>query len=408
MSTESQICQRPECNNVAKLKCPTCIKLNLKPSYFCCQVCFDSLIDNRLIECLFLVDEVHFSGLLQRRLVKSQADSQIGDNASKISVNQTSKTLYPEYSYTGKLRAYAQGVPRFVPLSITRPDYVNVLGGISYEERDAKNRGIRILCDEEIESLRLACRLGREVLNEAAAAIDVGVTTDEIDRIVHEACIERECYPSPLGYLGFPRSCCTSVNEVICHGIPDLRPLEDGDIVNGGSFIVIVDVTVYHRGFHGDLNETFFVGNVDDDSKKLVRVTYESLVEAIKIVHPGRKYREIGDVIEKYVRHYGFSVVRSYSGHGIHRLFHTAPTVPHYSKNKAVGVMKPGHSFTIEPMINRGSYRDTSWPDRWTAVTVDGKRSAQFEHTILVTDAGCEVLTARQENNGQPWFMDNL
>ncbi|KRZ50947.1 Methionine aminopeptidase 1 [Trichinella nativa] len=378
MSTESQICQRPECNNVAKLKCPTCIKLNLKPSYFCCQDCFkEDWLNHKQIHKL-------------------------------ATMNQTSKTLYPEYSYTGKLRAYAQGVPRFVPLSITRPDYVNVLGGISYEERDAKNRGIRILCDEEIESLRLACRLGREVLNEAAAAIDVGVTTDEIDRIVHEACIERECYPSPLGYLGFPRSCCTSVNEVICHGIPDLRPLEDGDIVNGGSFIVIVDVTVYHRGFHGDLNETFFVGNVDDDSKKLVRVTYESLVEAIKIVHPGRKYREIGDVIEKYVRHYGFSVVRSYSGHGIHRLFHTAPTVPHYSKNKAVGVMKPGHSFTIEPMINRGSYRDTSWPDRWTAVTVDGKRSAQFEHTILVTDAGCEVLTARQENNGQPWFMDNL
>ncbi|KRX88580.1 Methionine aminopeptidase 1 [Trichinella pseudospiralis] len=148
-------------------------------------------------------------------------------------MNQTSKTLYPEYSYTGKLRAYAQGVPRFVPLSIARPEYVNVMGGISYEERDAKNRGIRILSDEEIEGLRLACRLGREVLNEAAAAIDVGVTTDEIDRIVHEACIERDCYPSPLGYLGFPRSCCTSVNEVICHGIPDLRPLEDGDIVNG-------------------------------------------------------------------------------------------------------------------------------------------------------------------------------
>ncbi|KRY69999.1 Methionine aminopeptidase 1, partial [Trichinella pseudospiralis] len=358
MSTESQICQRPECNNVAKLKCPTCIKLNLKPSYFCCQNCFKEDWENH--------KQIH----------------------KLATMNQTSKTLYPEYSYTGKLRAYAQGVPRFVPLSIARPEYVNVMGGISYEERDAKNRGIRILSDEEIEGLRLACRLGREVLNEAAAAIDVGVTTDEIDRIVHEACIERDCYPSPLGYLGFPRSCCTSVNEVICHGIPDLRPLEDG--------------------FHGDLNETFFVGNVDDDSKKLVRVAYESLVEAIKIVHPGRKYREIGDVIEKYVRHHGFSVVRSYSGHGIHRLFHTAPTVPHYSKNKAVGVMKPGHSFTIEPMINRGTYRDTTWPDRWTAVTGDGKRSAQFEHTLLVTDVGCEVLTARQENNGQPWFMDNL
>lgn len=181
-----------------------------------------------------------------------------------------------------------------------------------------------MLDDEEIEGMRVACKLGREVLDEAARVCDVGVTTDEIDRIVHEACIERNCYPSPLNYYEFPASCCTSVNEVICHGIPDTRPLEDGDLCN-------VDITVYHNGFHGDLNETFFVGNVLEKHKKLVQVTYECLSKAIDIVKPGEKYREIGNVIQKHAQAHGFSVVRSYCGHGIHRLFHTAPNVPHYA-----------------------------------------------------------------------------
>lgn len=172
--------------------------------------------------------------------------------------------------------------------------------------------------------MRVACKLGREVLDEAARVCDVGVTTDEIDRIVHEACIERECYPSPLNYYEFPASCCTSVNEVICHGIPDTRPLKDGDICN-------VDITVYHRGFHGDLNETFLVGEVDNKYKNLVKVTHECLMKAIHIVKPGEKYREIGNIIQKHAQAHGFSVVRSYCGHGIHRLFHTAPNVPHYA-----------------------------------------------------------------------------
>lgn len=170
----------------------------------------------------------------------------------------------------------------------------------------------------------MAGRLGREVLDEAARVCDVNVTTDEIDRIVHEACIERECYPSPLNYLKFPASCCTSVNEVICHGIPDTRPLENGDICN-------VDITVYHRGFHGDLNETLFVGEVADNVKNLVKVTHECLEKAIAIVKPGEKYREIGNIIQKHAQYHGFSVVKSYCGHGIHRLFHTAPNVPHYA-----------------------------------------------------------------------------
>lgn len=152
----------------------------------------------------------------------------------------------------------------------------------------------------------------------------------------------------------------------------------------------------------------FFVGNVDERSKKLVKTTHECLSLAIDEVKPGVRYRDMGNIIQKHAQAHGFSVVRSYCGHGIHQLFHTAPSVPHYSKNKAIGVMKPGHSFTIEPMISEGTWRDEMWPDNWTAVTLDGKRSAQFEHTLLVTDTGCEVLTRRRENNGQPHFMDKL
>ncbi|XP_013164476.1 PREDICTED: methionine aminopeptidase 1 isoform X2 [Papilio xuthus] len=307
---------------------------------------------------------------------------------------------WPSFNFTGKLRPFPAGPKRTVPPHIGRPDYADHPTGFPASENAAKGSGqIKVLDDEEIEGMRVACRLGREVLDEAAKACDVGVTTDEIDRVVHEACIERECYPSPLNYHNFPNSCCTSVNEVICHGIPDLRPLQDGDICN-------VDVTVYHRGFHGDLNETFFVGTILESSRKLVQVTYECLQKAIDIVKPGEKYREIGNVIQKHAQANGLSVVRSYCGHGIHRLFHTAPNVPHYAKNKAVGVMKPGHCFTIEPMINEGGWRDEQWPDHWTAVTADGSWSAQFEQTLLVTETGCDILTKRE--GGRPWFMDQL
>nr|CAI5837019.1 unnamed protein product [Callosobruchus analis] len=180
-----------------------------------------------------------------------------------------------------------------------------------------------------------------------------------------------------------------------------IRPLQDGDLCN-------VDITVYHRGFHGDLNETFLVGNVSEKHKKLVTVTHECLMKAIELVKPGEKYREIGNVIQKHAQAHGYSVVRSYCGHGIHRLFHTAPNVPHYAKNRAVGVMKPGHCFTIEPMISEGTWRDEIWPDKWTAVTADGLWSAQFEQTLLVNETGCEILTRRREKNGQPHFMDKL
>jgi len=215
-----------------------------------------------------------------------------------------------------------------------------------------------------------------------------GVTTEEIDKAVHEYIISQDAYPSPLNYYSFPRSCCTSVNEIICHGIPDTRALEEGDIVN-------LDISVYKDGYHGDLNETFLVGKVSESSKLLVKTTFESLQKAIEYCKPGAMYREIGNIISNVVEPKGLSVVRSYTGHGIGTMFHCAPQVPHYRNNKAVGFMKVGHVFTIEPMINQGSYKDFTWKDKWTSSTTDGQRSAQFEHTILITEKGCELLTGR-------------
>jgi len=291
---------------------------------------------------------------------------------------------------------------RSVPESIRKPDYaVHPQGASLSEQRDrANNSSIRVYSSKELDGevgLRHACRMGREVLDEASKALRVGVSTDEIDRVVHEACIERDCYPSPLRYYNFPKSVCTSVNEVICHGIPDYREVQDGDIVN-------IDVTVYNRGgYHGDLNETFLVGHVDDAGQKLVRTAFDCLSKALNKVKPGVLYRDLGTVISKTAQAQKCSVVRTYCGHGIGSLFHTAPNIPHYHKNKAKGIIKPGHVFTIEPMINLGNYADYTWNDKWTAVTADGKRSAQFEHTLLVTDTGYELLTARQNEPVMTW-----
>ncbi|XP_011451905.4 methionine aminopeptidase 1 [Magallana gigas] len=369
-------CETPGCDKDAKLQCPTCIKLAIPGSFFCSQDCFKGFWD-------------------EHKKIHKKAK----ENSAK---NSGEYNPWPGFKFTGALRPQRVSPKRLVPDTIPRPDYADHPEGVPISERQMRgSTNIKILTDEEQEDLRVTCKLGREVLDIAANATEVGITTEEIDRIVHEACVDRQCYPSPLNYYCFPKSCCTSVNEVICHGIPDMRPLEDGDIMN-------VDITVYHRGCHGDLNETFFVGNVDERSKKLVKTTHECLSLAIDEVKPGVRYRDMGNIIQKHAQAHGFSVVRSYCGHGIHQLFHTAPSVPHYSKNKAIGVMKPGHSFTIEPMISEGTWRDEMWPDNWTAVTLDGKRSAQFEHTLLVTDTGCEVLTRRRENNGQPHFMDKL
>jgi len=380
MEPINQVCITPSCNLPAKLQCPTCIKLNIVGSYFCSQECFTT------------------NWRVHKIVHKS-----ISDNDAREKNNKTNREVYnpwPGYRFTGKLRAFPVTPNRTVPDIIQRPDYATNEEGRPLSELALRGSSVvKVLSEEEIDGMRVACKLGREVLEEAAKVIGVGVTTEEIDRVVHEACIDRESYPSPLNYYKFPKSCCTSVNEVICHGIPDLRPLADGDICN-------VDITVFHRGFHGDLNETFLVGNVSPDAKKLVKNTWECLQKSIEMVKPGVRYRDIGTSIQKHAQSDGFSVVRSYCGHGIHRLFHTAPSIPHYSKNKAVGVMKPGHTFTVEPMICEGTWRDEQWPDEWTAVTQDGKLSAQFEETLLVTDTGVEVLTRRREKGGQPYFMD--
>lgn len=304
----------------------------------------------------------------------------------------------PTYPWTGPLRPYPISKMRVVPDEIEKPDWA--LDGIPKIEQDSDlQKRVEIKTPEQIERMRETCRIAREVLDAGARIIKPGITTDEIDRVIHVATIARGGYPSPLNYHFFPKSCCTSVNEVICHGIPDARKLEDGDIVN-------IDVTVYYKGVHGDLNETYFVGNVDEASKQLVRCTYECLDKAIAIVKPGVRFREVGEIINRHTSMSGLSVVKSYCGHGIGELFHCAPNIPHYSRNKAVGIMKPGQTFTIEPMINAGVWQDRLWPDEWTAVTADGKRSAQFEHTLLVTETGCEVLTARLPSSPDvfPWL----
>jgi methionyl aminopeptidase len=213
------------------------------------------------------------------------------------------------------------------------------------------------------------------------------VSTDEVDRIGHEFLLDHGAYPSTLGYRGFPKSLCTSVNEVICHGIPDDRPLAEGDLCN-------VDVTAYLGGVHGDNNATFLVGEVDEQSRLLVERTQEALARAIRAARPGRAVNVIGRVIESYAKRFGYGVVRDYTGHGVGEAFHSGLVIPHYDAAPDYGtVIEPGMTFTIEPMLNLGTPDWREWPDGWTIVTADGARSAQFEHTILITESGPEILT---------------
>ncbi|HEX4903039.1 MAG TPA: type I methionyl aminopeptidase [Acidimicrobiales bacterium] len=272
---------------------------------------------------------------------------------------------------------------RPVPEHIELPTYV-VEGRVDrWDEPPVKSADV-------IERMRRTGHDAARVLALAGAAVAPGVRTDEIDRIVHEATIEAGAYPSPLLYGGpdnaFPKSVCTSVNEVICHGIPDDRELRDGDIVN-------VDVTIYREGVHGDTNRTFLVGDVDELSRRLVRVTHESLLKGIEAVRPGRPFSDIGRAIQSHAEGEGFGVVRAFVGHGIGQQFHTDLHIPHYYEPRLTRVMEPGMTFTIEPMITVGAHEHVLWEDGWTAATIDRKRTAQFEHTILVTDDGAEVLT---------------
>ena len=209
---------------------------------------------------------------------------------------------------------------------------------------------------------------------------------DELDRIGHEFLCDHGAYPSTLGYKRFPKSLCTSVNEVVCHGIPDARVLENGDIVN-------IDITAYIDGVHGDTNATFLAGDVDEETRLLVERTREALGRAIKAVKPGRRVNVIGRVIEAYAKRFGYGVVREFTGHGIGTSFHSGLIIPHYDDPRFDDEIRPGMTFTIEPMLNLGTHEWVMWDDGWTVVTADGRRSAQFEHTLLVTSDGAEILT---------------
>ena len=269
---------------------------------------------------------------------------------------------------------------RTVPVEIPRPDYAETGDPVRRPES-------RVKSPEIIERMRRACEAAAEVLEIGAAAIAPGVTTDAIDAIVHQAYIDRGGYPSTLNYRGYPKSLCTSVNEVICHGIPDSRVLLDGDIIN-------LDVTCYMGGVHGDTNATFPVGEIDDENRNLIAVTEECIWRGIEAVVPGRPLSDIGKAIETRAKQDKLGVVRAFVGHGIGEQFHTDIQVLHYYDASNSTIMRPGMTFTIEPMISLGSWQHRMWNDDWTAVTADGKRTAQFEHTVLVTDTGVEVLTA--------------
>ena len=272
-----------------------------------------------------------------------------------------------------------QSPRRGVPAHIARPEYV---------DRPAPERftGSEIKDPETIERMRLAGRIAGQALAEVGRAVAPGVTTDELDRIGHEFLLDHGAYPSTLGYRGFPKSLCTSLNEVICHGIPDSTVLVEGDICN-------IDITAFIGGVHGDTNATFLVGDVSEEARLLVERTHEATMRAIKAVAPGRPINVIGRVIESYAKRFDYGVVRDFTGHGIGTAFHSGLVIPHYDDARYDTLMEPGMTFTIEPMITLGTYDYEIWDDGWTVVTRDRRLTAQFEHTILVTETGSDILT---------------
>lgn len=268
---------------------------------------------------------------------------------------------------------------RNVPPQIIRPEYVG-------KKSPAPHKGSDIQSPETIEKMRIAGRLAATAMAEVGKNIVPGVKTDELDAIGHEFLCDHGAYPSTLGYRGFPKSLCSSINEVICHGIPDSTVVQDGDIVN-------IDITAFIHGVHGDTNATFLAGNVDEESRLLVERTRQSLDRAIKAVMPGRPISVIGRVIEAYAKRFNYGVVRDFTGHGISTTFHSGLIIPHFDDENFDTIMEVGMTFTIEPMLTLGTHEWDMWDDNWTVVTKDRKRSAQFEHTLVVTENGAEVLT---------------
>ena len=268
---------------------------------------------------------------------------------------------------------------RDVPKSIVRPEYVD-------KPAPKREPGNGVRSPEVIEAMRTASRIAAQALEEGGKAVKPGNTTDDVDRVVHEFLVDHGAYPSTLGYRHFPKSCCTSMNEVICHGIPDSTVIQDGDICN-------IDVTAFIGGVHGDTNATFCAGEVDEEVRLLVERTHEATMRAIKAVRPGRKLNVIGRVIESYAKRFGYGVVRDFTGHGVGPAFHTAPTVLHYDEPSVDMVIEKDMTFTIEPMITLGDIEYDVWSDDWTVTTKDKRWTAQFEHTLHVTDDGAEILT---------------
>ncbi len=266
-----------------------------------------------------------------------------------------------------------------------------------------KMGSIELMSPGMLKKMRTACQLAADTLVMIGEHVKPGVTTEELNRIVHEYTIANNAIPSPLNYRGFPKSICTSINEVVCHGIPGPQVLKDGDIIN-------VDITSYtptRRGFHGDNSATFYVGTPSEEARNLVEITRRCLEIGIEQVRPNGRVGDIGAAIQEYAEAKGYSVVRDFVGHGIGRSFHMPPNVPHFGSRGTLARMRPGMVFTIEPMINIGDWRCEVQDDDWTVLTADRSLSAQFEHTVVVTREGCEVLTDRKgvlkNSEDVPW-----
>ena len=286
----------------------------------------------------------------------------------------------PKDIQTGKLVPGRISPQLSVPSSIPRPEYVG-------KPAPAKFLGTDVKTPPQIEKIRAAGKLAAQAIELVGANAKPGITTDELDKIAHKFLIDNGAYPSTLGYRGYPKSICSSVNEVICHGIPDDTVLEDGDIVN-------IDITAYLDGFHGDSNQTFLVGNVSEEVKLLFERTREALNRGIAVVAAGREVNLIGRAIESYAKRFNYGVVRDFTGHGIGESFHSGLIIPHYDSAPMYSdVIEVGMVFTIEPMLTLGTHQWTMWPDGWTVVTKDQSITAQFEHTLVVTETGAEILT---------------
>jgi len=286
----------------------------------------------------------------------------------------------PRDTLSGSLTPGVVSKALSVPSNIVKPEYVG-------KKAPAEWTGGHVKSADQIEKIRTAGKLAAQAIKLAGSSIKVGMSTNELDVIVHDFLISNGAYPSTLGYRGFPKSCCTSVNEIICHGIPDDLEIQDGDIVN-------IDVTAYLDGFHGDSNQTFKVGNVSEEVSLLVDRTKESLDRAIASVMPGRPINVIGRTIESYAKRFGYGVVRDFTGHGIGEAFHSGLVIPHYDAAPLYSnTMEVGMVFTIEPMLTLGTHEWDMWPDGWTVATKDKSITAQFEHTLVVTESGAQILT---------------